>query len=69
MLRLQYQTKRRGAEAAENRREKSFAEYTKVKVVLRFSNFKNSPKSSLKKREDLKVESQNHFGHSIVTIF
>jgi len=39
-------------------------EYTKVKVVLRFSNFKNSPKSSLK-REDLKVESQNHFGHSI----
>jgi len=24
--------------------------YTNVKVVLRFSNFKNSPKSSLKKR-------------------
>jgi len=39
--------------------------YTKVKVVLRFSDFKNSPKSSLK-REDLKVESQNHFVRSII---
>jgi len=43
--------------------------YNKVKLVLRFFNFKNSPKSSPSADgEDLKVECQNQFGYSITGI-